>query len=89
MNPADPLTANIAGFQQYFRRGNGLVGFVPRCQDLDRIASMIDGLQHFRIGASWGGTESLVAIADLSRQGQWVEPLGFMDRAFAHRSREL
>ena len=27
---------------------------------------MIDGLAHFRIGASWGGTESLVALADLS-----------------------
>ena len=26
---------------------------------------MLDGYQHFRIGASYGGTHSLVAIADL------------------------
>ena len=29
---------------------------------------MLDGLQHFRIGASWGGTSSLVALLDLSGQ---------------------
>jgi cystathionine beta-lyase len=30
------------------------------------LAAMIDGFAHFQIGASWGGTESLVALADLS-----------------------
>lgn len=66
LNPADPADASHVRFLRYFRRGNGLVSFVPQRQDLEALAAMIDGLQHFRIGASWGGTESLVALADLS-----------------------
>lgn len=66
MNPADPEDGGHARFARYFSRGNGLVSFVPERQDLGALAAMIDGLQRFRIGASWGGTESLVALADLS-----------------------
>jgi cystathionine beta-lyase len=66
LNPADPADAAHARYTRFFHRGNGLVSFVPERQDLAALASMIDGLRHFRIGASWGGTESLVALADLS-----------------------
>ena len=66
LNPADPSDTGYARFQRFFKRGNGLVSFVPQRQDLSALAAMIDGLAHFRIGASWGGTESLVALADLS-----------------------
>ena len=66
LNPADPGDSGHARFQRFFKRGNGLVSFVPERQDLPALAAMIDGLAHFRIGASWGGTESLVALADLS-----------------------
>ena len=66
LNPADPDDSGHARFERFFRRGNGLVSFVPQRQDLAALAAMIDGLAHFRIGASWGGTESLVALADLS-----------------------
>lgn len=66
LNPADPDDAAHARFGRYFGRGNGLVSFVPERQELGALAAMIDGLRHFRIGASWGGTESLVALADLS-----------------------
>ena len=66
LNPADPDDGGYARFQRFFLRGNGLVSLVPRRQDLPALAAMIDGLAHFRIGASWGGTESLVALADLS-----------------------
>lgn len=66
LNPADPADAGHARFQRYFRRGNGLVSFVPARQDLEVLARFIDGLREFRIGASWGGTQSLVALADLS-----------------------
>ena len=66
LNPADPDDDGHARFQRFFKRGNGLVSFVPQRQDLPALAAMIDGLAHFRIGASWGGTESLVALADLS-----------------------
>ena len=66
LNPGDPLDAGYARCQRYFTRGNGLLSFVPRRQDLPALAAMIDGFGHFRIGASWGGTESLVALADLT-----------------------
>jgi len=66
LNPADPSDIGYARFQRFFTRGNGLVSFVPQRQDLPALAAMIDGFAHFRIGASWGGTESLVALADLS-----------------------
>lgn len=66
LNPADPGDPGFERFQRYFRRGNGLVSFVPVRDDLGALAHFIDGLQHFRIGASWGGTDSLVALADLS-----------------------
>jgi cystathionine beta-lyase len=66
LNPADPADAAHARYARFFRRGNGLVSFVPERQELAALAAMIDGLRRFRIGASWGGTESLVALADLS-----------------------
>ena len=66
LNPADPSDVGHPRFKHYFRRGNGLVSFVPACQDVGAMAAMLDGLTRFRIGASWGGTESLVAVADLS-----------------------
>lgn len=66
LNPADPADSGHDRFRRFFSRGNGLVSFVPERQDLGSLAAMIDGLEHFRIGASWGGTESLVALADLS-----------------------
>lgn len=66
LNPADPQDPAFERFGRYFRRGNGLVSFIPARQDLPALASFIDHLEHFRIGASWGGTDSLVALADLS-----------------------
>lgn len=66
LNPADPNDSGHDRFQRYFRRGTGLVSFVPTRQDVGAMAAMLDGMTHFRIGASWGGTESLIAIADLT-----------------------
>lgn len=66
MNPADSDDAGYARFSRYFTRGNGLLGFVPERQDVGALAAMLDGMTRFRLGASWGGTESLVALADLS-----------------------
>ncbi len=38
----------------------GLLSFELLQDDFDSVARFIDGLQHFRIGVSWGGVESLV-----------------------------
>lgn len=66
LNPAHPDDPQHQRFLQYFDAGNGLISLVLRNQDLTRISAMLDGLTHFRIGASWGGTDSLVAIANLA-----------------------
>lgn len=66
LHPADPRDRHHERFARWFTRGNGLVSFVPERQELAALAAMIDGFEHFRIGASWGGTESLVALTDLS-----------------------
>lgn len=66
INPAHPDDPQYQRFTRYFRAGNGLITIILQTQDLTRISDMLDGMRHFRIGASWGGTESLIAIADLA-----------------------
>ena len=66
MNPADPDDRWHERFRRYFSRGNGLLSVVLETRDMRAIARMLDGFNHFRIGASWGGTTSLVALAELS-----------------------
>ncbi len=73
MNPAAPGDRYFARFGRYFSSGNGLVSLVLKSRDLAAISAMIDGFRHFRIGASWGGTTSLVALGDLSNVRS-VEP---------------
>ena len=68
INPADADDSGHARFRKYFSGGNGLVSLFLRTNNLHAISAMLDGLQHFRIGASWGGTSSLVALLDLSGQ---------------------
>jgi len=66
INPADPEDPYHERYDKYFTGGNGLVSFVLKCNALPAIARMLDGFKYFKIGASWGGTSSLVALADLS-----------------------
>jgi len=66
MNPAHPDDTQHARFEQYFTGGNGLVSLVLRNQQLANISAMMDGMRYFRIGASWGGTDSLIAVANVS-----------------------
>lgn len=66
LNPADHDDSQHARFCRYFSGGNGLVSLYLRAASLNAIGAMLDGFGHFRIGASWGGTTSLVALCDLS-----------------------
>lgn len=66
LNPALPDDAQHARFDKYFRSGNGLLSVLLKDAKLPEISAMLDGYGHFRIGGSYGGTHSLVAIADLS-----------------------
>jgi cystathionine beta-lyase len=65
INPALPGDTQHARFQRYFSSGNGLLSVVLKETRLPAVSAMLDGYQRFRIGGSYGGTHSLVAIADL------------------------
>jgi cystathionine beta-lyase len=67
LHPALPEHPNHRLWQQDCLGSNGLLSFSLREADEAMIASVIDSLRLFGIGASWGGFESLVTYADLSR----------------------
>ncbi|MCC7082960.1 MAG: cystathionine beta-lyase [Burkholderiales bacterium] len=46
---------------------NGLVSFELRPELAARTDRIVDGLKYFGLGASWGGFESLVTVADMPR----------------------
>jgi len=59
-----------------FSGGASLFGLAMHTIDLDAVARMVDGLELFQIGSSWGGYESLVAFnkAPLPREvAHWTE----------------
>lgn len=66
LNPAAAKDPYHSRFARYFTGGNGLISVILKNHNLDAISAMLDGFRHFRIGASWGGTTSLVALSDLS-----------------------
>lgn len=66
INAADPDDIRHARFSRYFSGGNGLISLILKTNNLVAISAMLDGFQHFKIGASWGGTASLVGLCDLS-----------------------
>jgi len=67
-----PAFATCPGHEYYKRDyscGNGLFSFVLNCGNDKAIEAMIDGMQHFKLGFSWGGYESLIlATNDFSRR---------------------
>lgn len=66
--PALPGHAGHALWQRDCTGTNGLISFELN-NDFDKAAAerLIDGLALFGIGASWGGYESLVTLADMQR----------------------
>jgi cystathionine beta-lyase/cystathionine gamma-synthase len=54
------LTEESALAQGQLRGWSGLFSFQLAHDDFDSVTRVIDGLEHFRIGVSWGGVESVV-----------------------------
>jgi cystathionine beta-lyase len=54
-------------WQRDFTGGCGLFSFVPKARDVAARARLIDALELFGIGYSWGGYESLVIPFDPAR----------------------
>lgn len=63
-HPALPEHPGHAVWRRDFTGSNGLLSFELNSHDPAYIERFIDGLQLFGLGASWGGYESLVTVAD-------------------------
>ncbi len=63
-HPALPEHPGHGLWQRDFKGSNGLLSFELRERDDAYLERFIDALQVFGLGASWGGFESLVTVAD-------------------------
>ena len=80
LHPALPDDPGHALWRRDFRGASSLFGVLLRTGDERAVAAMIEGLRLFRIGASFGGFESLVVPARPERTARpWREP-GFLLR---------
>ncbi|MBJ7015525.1 cystathionine beta-lyase [Vibrio cholerae] len=58
-----PALATCPGhefFERDFTGGNGLFSFVLKTTHPEATTALLDGMQHFSMGFSWGGFESLI-----------------------------
>ncbi|MBN8810507.1 MULTISPECIES: cystathionine beta-lyase [unclassified Sphingomonas] len=67
LHPALPDCPGHALFQRDFKGASGLFSFVLAGGGEKARAALIDGLEHFGIGYSWGGYESLALPVDPQR----------------------
>jgi cystathionine beta-lyase len=65
--PALESDPGHALWRQYFSGACGLFGLVLKPVSQPAVAAFVDGLQHFGIGYSWGGFESLIVPAHIRR----------------------
>ena len=80
--PALPDDLGHAIWKRDFTGACSLFGVVLHTADETAVARMVDGYRYFKIGASWGGFESLVIPAypaQLRTAVPWTEP-GFVLR---------
>ena len=66
-HPALPAHPQHDLFRRDFSGSTGLFAMVLKHGSRPHTAALIDGLQHFGIGFSWGGYESLVLPVELDR----------------------
>lgn len=67
LHPALPHHPGHDLFVRDFSGSNGLFSFVLKSGDLAAVTAFVEGMQHFKMGFSWGGYESLV-LANLDVQ---------------------
>ena len=66
-HPALPDCPGHDLFQRDFKGSTGLFSFTLENATEEARAALIDGLEHFGIGYSWGGFESLALPVDPAR----------------------
>jgi cystathionine beta-lyase len=64
IHPALPGDAGHALWMRDFTGASGLFGFVLKPVSEAALAAMLDGLELYGMGASWGGFESLILPAE-------------------------
>jgi cystathionine beta-lyase len=60
--PALPGDPGHALWQRDFRGGSSLFGALLRTSSRAAVAAMVDGMRLFKLGASFGGFESLITV---------------------------
>ncbi len=60
LHPALSSCAGHEFFQRDFTGSNGLFSFVLNKGNEQAVTALLDGMQHFKMGYSWGGFESLI-----------------------------
>lgn len=80
LHPALPEHPGHAVWKRDFRGASSLFGVLLRSGSEAAVATMVDGLRLFKIGASFGGFESLIVPVRPERSARpWQEP-GFLLR---------
>jgi cystathionine beta-lyase len=80
LHPALPEHPGHAVWKRDFLGASSLFGVLLRTSSERAVAAMVDGLRFFKIGASFGGFESLVVPVRPERTARpWREP-GFLLR---------
>ena len=59
LHPALPTCPGHENWKRYFKGSSGTFGIILKETEKTKVARMLDGLELFRMGASWGGYESL------------------------------
>jgi cystathionine beta-lyase len=70
LHPALESDPGHALWKRDFSGACGLFGLILKPAPEAAVAAFVDGLQHFGIGYSWGGFESLIVPAHISRTAQ-------------------
>ncbi|WP_350433105.1 cystathionine beta-lyase [Shewanella sp. H8] len=74
-HPAFDTCPGHAFFKRDFSSGNGLFSFVLKQGDLSATTAFVENMNHFKMGFSWGGFESLIlavsGINNIRTATQW------------------
>ena len=80
LHPAFESCPGHEFWQRNFTGAAGLFGVLFEASSQDAVTQFVDALQHFGIGVSWGGYESLVLPVTPDRdESEWREP-GYLIR---------
>ncbi|NQY36394.1 MAG: cystathionine beta-lyase [Alteromonadaceae bacterium] len=75
LHPAFESCPGHEFFKRDFTGSNGLFSFILNCGNKAAITALLDGMEHFKMGYSWGGFESLILamsnIGALRSVTQW------------------